>query len=193
MDAQINTAVGEYYLTGVMETASGFKLNSDSTFEFFFSYGALDRYGSGTWKMNNNTITFNSKPYPGHDFKMTSSENTKDNFTTVQIDASNANFFRFVYCLLKTKEGDSLLNANSDGIITLPGRNYDSLHLLFYLAPERTTTIPINNKEKNNFTFTFEPWIVEVFFKDFVLNFKDDHLEGKHPLLEKELYIYKKN
>ena len=46
LNAQKNIT-GEYYLQGVIETASGFKLNDDSTFEFFFSYGALDRYGSG--------------------------------------------------------------------------------------------------------------------------------------------------
>ena len=28
---------GQYYLEGVRETASGFKLNEDSSFEFFFS------------------------------------------------------------------------------------------------------------------------------------------------------------
>ena len=41
-----NSLAGEYYLKAVMETASGFNPHSDSTFEFFFSYGALDRYGS---------------------------------------------------------------------------------------------------------------------------------------------------
>ncbi len=41
---------GIYYLENVMETASGFKLNEDNTFEFFFSQGALDRTGSGTWQ-----------------------------------------------------------------------------------------------------------------------------------------------
>ena len=58
MEAQqkTNTAIGEYYLSGVMETASGFKLNPDSTFQFFFSYGALDRSGSGTWKQEGNNI-----------------------------------------------------------------------------------------------------------------------------------------
>ena len=57
-----NTIVGEYYLTGFMETASGFKLNTDSTFDFFFSYGALDRSGKGTWKQEGNKVIFNSKP-----------------------------------------------------------------------------------------------------------------------------------
>jgi hypothetical protein len=31
-----SSPVGEYYLRGVMETACGFKLNEDSTFQFFF-------------------------------------------------------------------------------------------------------------------------------------------------------------
>ena len=38
MDAQSNSLVGEYSLVGVMETASGFRLNPDSTFDFYFSY-----------------------------------------------------------------------------------------------------------------------------------------------------------
>lgn len=44
------TFVGDYYLTGVMETGCGIKLNQDNTFEFFYSYGALDRHGYGSWK-----------------------------------------------------------------------------------------------------------------------------------------------
>ncbi|MBK7389870.1 MAG: hypothetical protein IPI23_12625 [Bacteroidetes bacterium] len=51
---------GIYYLENVMETASGFKLNEDNTFEFFFSPGALDRTGSGTWQQNGDQIIFNS-------------------------------------------------------------------------------------------------------------------------------------
>src|SRR5438477_12312076 len=68
--AQTNDLTGVYNLRGVMEMASGFKLNKDSSFEFYFSYGALDRYGSGKWSLINNKIVFNSKPYPGNDFKM---------------------------------------------------------------------------------------------------------------------------
>ena len=38
MQAQTKTdsPAGEYYLRGVMETAAGFKLNEDHTFNFFF-------------------------------------------------------------------------------------------------------------------------------------------------------------
>ena len=67
MEAQkiTDTIIGEYYLKGVRETASGFKLNADSTFEFFFSYGALDRMGSGTWQKQGDQIIFSSAKTKG--------------------------------------------------------------------------------------------------------------------------------
>jgi hypothetical protein len=34
---------GQYYLEGVREVGSGFHFNSNKTFDFFFSYGAIDR------------------------------------------------------------------------------------------------------------------------------------------------------
>ena len=51
---------GEYFLQGVREMASGFLLKEDNTFQFFFSYGALDRHGSGRWEAKNDVLFFNS-------------------------------------------------------------------------------------------------------------------------------------
>lgn len=52
---------GDYYLTGVMETGCGIKLNPDNTFEFFYSYGVLDRHGYGSWKkLAENEIELNT-------------------------------------------------------------------------------------------------------------------------------------
>jgi hypothetical protein len=42
---------GEYQLDGVMETGSGLLLRGDCSFEWFFSYGALDLAGKGRWKL----------------------------------------------------------------------------------------------------------------------------------------------
>ena len=52
---------GMYYLQEVKETASGFKLEKDGTFKFFFSYGALDRYGSGNWTMQDDQVVLQSR------------------------------------------------------------------------------------------------------------------------------------
>jgi hypothetical protein len=47
---------GEYHLDGVMETGSGLLLRADGSFEWFFSYGALDLGAKGRWTPNGNGI-----------------------------------------------------------------------------------------------------------------------------------------
>jgi hypothetical protein len=191
--AQNNNIAGVYNLRDVMEMASGFKLNKDSTFEFYFSYGALDRYGSGKWSIINNNIVFNSKPYPGKDFKMVSSGHTDNNSITITIQDKNTMLLPFVYAFTGTlKEGEYPAKADSHGMIKLPGSNADTLHLFFELVPERVSSFPINTKTRNNFVFTFEPWAVEVFFKDFVLTIDGNDLKGKHPIINKEDCLYEK-
>ena len=58
MNEKAGAQAGEYYLRGVTEVGSGFLLKPDSTFQFFFSYGALDRQGSGTWRIKEKEIVF---------------------------------------------------------------------------------------------------------------------------------------
>ena len=104
-------------LKGIMEVASGFELKEDSTFEFYFAYGALDRTGSGKWSIENNNIILNSKPYPGEDFKMVSKLSTKNNYTTIKIEDTNKNLYTLVYCLARRPNGDTIINADENGII----------------------------------------------------------------------------
>ena len=193
MMAQTNNITGVYNLRGVMEMASGFKLNNDSSFEFYFSYGALDRYGSGKWSLINNKIAFNSKPYPGKDFKMIDSGHLNNNFITITIQDKNTMLLPFVYAFTgELKEGEYPTKADSHGMIKLSGSNADTLYLLFELVPERVSSFAIDTKTRNNFVFTFEPWAVEVFFKDFELTIDGNDLTGKHPIINKEDCLYEK-
>ncbi|HRH60997.1 MAG TPA: hypothetical protein PL045_10535 [Chitinophagaceae bacterium] len=192
MQAQSSIS-GEYYLRGVMETASGFKLNDDSTFQFFFSYGALDRYGQGTWAVHDGKIIFNSKPYPGKDFKLVSSAADKNDFTTVIIQSPNKMIFNYVHCLVFTNGQAEIYDADSDGIIQLPGRNADSIHIVSELSSERMSDFAIDNTAHNVFTFSIEQWIAEVFFNNFSLAIHENELTGKHPLLKDGEYVYEKN
>lgn len=189
LNAQNNLIAGEYSLTGVMETASGIQLHTDSTFAFYFSYGALDRYGSGKWRVHGDNIVLNSRPYPGKDFKIVDSASIKNDFTTIKIEDPNTNLYRLVYCLVKRPGGDTLLNADDKGIIIVPFA-IDTIHLLCELCGERMTSFAINPQKENSYTFHFEPWIPEVFFKSFALRFAGDHLQGRHPLLDDKDYDF---
>lgn len=180
---------GTYSLRGVMEIASGLQLKEDSTFQFYFSYGALDRYGSGHWSVKDGYVILNSKPYPGKDFRMIKSFLGQNNFTTIKIEHQNTNLYQLVYCKVKTPEGDSLVNADADGIIVVKNV-MDTIHLLCELCPERISSFPVADKKINNYVLNFEPWIAEVYFKSFRLRYDGDHLEGRHPLLDNKEYSF---
>ena len=99
----------------------------------------------------------------------------------------------YVYAFTNTlKDGEYPVKADSHGMIKLPSSDADTLHLLFEFTPERISSFAVKTKTQNNFSFAFEPWIVEVFFKDFELTIKEGRLEGKHPLLNKDDCVYTK-
>lgn len=194
MNAQQNDNIaGEYYLRGVMETASGFKINTDSTFEFFFSYGALDRSGSGTWKKEGSKITFNSAPAPGQNFALTKSTSTNDDFITIKISDPNTIFLSGIYAIIKSGDKKQEAMSNKEGIIRFPKMKADSICLLFEFVPERTAVFAISNPSDNHFEFRFEPWVMEVFFKNFTLEIESGGLKGGHPLLKEGIYHFNRN
>jgi hypothetical protein len=189
-----DSIAGEYYLHGVMETTSGFQLNADSTFQFFFSYGALDRSGKGKWSLkDDSTIIFNSKKRPPLDFKLEKHEQRKDDFITVQITDNNTNLLRYVAGFIKTKTGGEEFEMSSDGVAQIKIQPIDSIALIFTICPDRYSLFPVADKNDNYFSFQFEQWITDVFFENFTLNFKNNILTGKHPLLEGNNFSYEKD
>ena len=193
-EAQAQDSIpGEYYLRGVMETASGFQINADSTFQFFFSYGALDRYGKGKWMMkDDSTIIFNSEKRPPLDFRLVKHEQRESDFVTVQITDANKNLLRYVAGAIETSAGTEEIQTNNEGIAQIKFQPVDSIALIFTICPDRYSVFPVTDKNDNYFSFQFEPWIAEVFFENFVLNFKNNMLSGKHPLMDGDSFSYEK-
>lgn len=187
-----STIPGEYYLRGVTEVGSGFLIKPDSTFEFFFSYGALDRMGSGKWMVKGNEIILNSKPSPLHDFALINSKVVADDFITIKITDNNELLQRYVYA--KLKFADTVMEDMTDqkGEIKFPRKTMENLSLQFQFCPEKTSVFALN-KEHNYFEFRFEPWIVEYFFDNFHLMTDGKDLKGKHPLLDEKEYRFVKS
>lgn len=194
MDAQQTTSLtGEYYLSSVMETASGFKLNPDSTFQFFFSYGALDRYGEGNWLVKGNKIFFNSRQRQEQDFGLNNSSQMNNDSIQIRITDKNELLLKHVHCTLKS--GDIVIREVTDrsGIAKFPKLPIDSISLVFEFCPEKTSVFVPKSSKDNYFEFRLEPWIAEYSFKDFSLNIGDKTLEGIHPLLDGKKYVFRKN
>lgn len=188
-NAQKNIA-GEYYLHGVMEVASGIKLNADSSFEFYFSYGALDRYGKGAWSFKNDSVVLKSAPMPGKDFNLANSVASTEKFSTIKIEDANTDLYQMIYCLAKSPTQDSVIPFDGNGIINLPFAA-DSIIFLSDLCSERFSAFQLD-KSPMVYTFNIQPWILEVFFNETAFHFTDDYLEGKHPLLDDKIYRFEK-
>ena len=188
-----NKLAGEYYLQDVIETASGFKLNPDSAFEFFFIYGALDQSGSGTRTVQHNNILLNSKPRPGKDFALVRSKKTNDDSLVIKIVEANTFFLSHVYCLLSSGDKNPEQLSNKQGLINFPKQAANTIMLPFEFCPERTSLFQASDPTDNYFEFRFEPWILEVFFADFKLEINKDELKGPHPLLTGPSYRFVKN
>jgi len=186
-----SSIAGEYYLRGVMETASGFLLKPDSTFEFFFSYGALDREGSGKWTIKGSEIILDSRPRPLHDFALIGSKKVDEDSITIKIIDDNPLLVRYVYGKLVFVNAHMEAMSNEKGEIKFPAKEIKNLSMVFEFCPEKVSLFEID-KNHNYFEFRFEPWITEFFFNDFHLKLDGKDLKGKHPLLDEKEYRFEK-
>ncbi|MGZ8511170.1 MAG: hypothetical protein ACXWWA_12365 [Chitinophagaceae bacterium] len=187
-----NGPEGEYYLHGVPEMATGFKLDEENSFDFFLIYGALDRYASGKWKEEKGQVTFQSKPWSGNDFALLKSKTVGDDSITIRITDNNENVLRYVAGSLNKGEDGSWQRADEKGFIRFPKQAITAISLISEFSPERFSAFTPENALHNYFEFRFEPWLAEVFFNDFRLAITNDGLKGKHPMLTGDDFLYKK-
>jgi hypothetical protein len=195
MNAQpkITSPAGEYLLEGIRETASGFQLKNDSTFQFFFSYGALDRFGEGRWKKQNDSIVFESKPKPMHDFKLVNSAAGPGGRINITLKDMNPMLLQNVYCRIKGGGREQEGMTDKEGVIQFSAQTVDTIEILFEFTPEKSSVFGIAEKNHRSFEFAPEPWLMEVFFHNFQLELTKNGLNGGHPLSDKTDFKYRKN
>jgi len=188
------TIAGEYELRGVMEMASGLLLKPDSTFEFFFSYGAMDRGGSGKWVWNEkkNTVILNTPDRHQSDYALVQSRKDTGKLTTFRITDPNQFLLRYTQFRVYTANGIIEGETDEKGYFSMPQQPVMKIELLLQLCPERFSTITITDSALTYFEFRFEPWVTDVYFNNVVLHLKEYGFEGGHPLLEGDQYDWNK-
>lgn len=190
-----STIAGEYELRGVMETASGLLLKPDGTFEFFFSYGAVDRGGSGKWEWNekSNVIILNTTDRHDADYALVQSRKDTGKLTIMRVTDPNQMLLRYTQFRVHTANGIIEGETDANGYFSMPQQPVKKIELLFQLCPERFSTIPIADNALTYFEFRFEPWIADVYFNNVVMKQTEDGLEGGHPLLIGNQYKWHKH
>ncbi len=175
-----------------METASGFKLDTDSTFEFFFSQGALDRTGKGSWKQNGEMVTFQSPGSQGPGFILQKNSKEKHAKTVVIIKESNSMLLSFIYVRLYEDDNSEFMKMGIDGRMEFDSDKFTKIEFLFELCPERIYSFEKTKAEGNHFEFSIDPAIMDVYFDNLTYKIDGDYLKGKHPLLRGEEFSFLK-
>jgi hypothetical protein len=111
---------------------------------------------------------------------------------TIKLKEKNTALLRHFYCKItgggKVQEG----MTNEEGLISFKPQTIDTLELAFEFCPEKKSVFSFHDKIHNNFTFSIEPWLMEVFFQNFYLHVTGNGMEGPHPLSDKTSSRYEK-
>jgi hypothetical protein len=183
VDAQ--SIPGEYILEDSHEVASVFELRSDSTFSFYFAYGASERYAEGIWVAVENDIVLNSPVPEKPDFILMSSEAKKGvKKFTVRIVDVNEMILPYVIVTLKSGKETKFAKAGHDGVAEFGLMNPDTVYLQHEIWQNEPVKIIVTDKKINYYEFSINPDIIKVRIKDMKFNLTGNDLTGPHPLLD---------
>lgn len=181
---QADSFSGIFYLEGVHEVASGFRFKADSTFEFFFTYGALDRFGQGSFERHGDSLLLHSTPKPERDFILTTQRNTGEPALVLRVTDPNPMVLPYIYAQVQTAKGMLEGKCNQEGYIRFDKAVPQRISLIHEFWPDRFSIFEIAPSDNNWFEFSIDPHIVEIDFNGLVLHLEQDALSGPHPLLK---------
>lgn len=166
---------GNYSLQGIHDMAAGFEFNADSSFRFFYAYGAVDRTAEGTYSVAGNKIILKSKKEPGKDFTVTKQ---LDDTTGYIIKVNNPNQYlaRHVRCVVLNGEKQEVFFADDDGVIHINMTAAEKIYLQHELYPDILTMIKDEKNKNHYFEVQLNPSLEQVSFKGIDLTINDDTL-----------------
>ncbi|CAN5593411.1 hypothetical protein BH11BAC2_BH11BAC2_15390 [soil metagenome] len=163
---------GEFYFQR-MEMVAGFNFTADGKFQFFYSYGAVDRNASGSYSIEGDLIKLKSDKEPGKDFTITQQSKKGHGYTLVFEDP-NKYFLSNIRCLFYTDGKPEEVLSNSDGEVHVEFAHCDSIYIQHGLYPDIFTLIKDEKNQNNFFRISLNRTLEQVSFKGIDLKIQDD-------------------
>lgn len=163
---------GEYIFSR-QEMVAGFNFLPDGKFEFFFSYGAVDRTATGTFTEEANVLKLKSDKAGGRDFNVTSQSKSGNGYTITFQDA-NKYLLANIRCMFFIGDKKYDEYTNQDGEVKVDFPHCDKIYVQHDLFPDIVTILKDENNSNNNFTLTLNPSLSQVSFKFIDFKIEDD-------------------
>ena len=165
---------GEYSLHK-HEMASAFRFTKDGKFEFYFTYGAVDRAATGTYTVEGDTLKLKSDKEPGKDFPITA-QSKKGKGYTIQVNDPNAYLLKYVRCMYFIGDKQNETESDDKGMIHIDAEHCDKIYLQHELFPDIISLIKDENNSNNYFEVSLSPSLGNVSFKGIDFAIKGDEL-----------------
>lgn len=164
------TLQGEYYLH-IHEMGSAFNFTKDGTFEFYFSYGAIDRTANGTYSIERDTLKLHSDKEPCKDFPITK-QDKKGKGYTIKVSDPNTYLLKYIKCMYFVGDVEKEVRTDDQGMVHIDEPHCDKIYLQHELFPDVASLIKDTDNENTNFEVTLSPSLVNVSFKgiDFIID-----------------------
>ena len=163
---------GEYYFRK-MEMASGFNFRADGKFEFFFSYGAVDRSATGTFSVEGDTLKLKSDKQPGKDFTVTSQSKQAKGYSLKCNDA-NKYLLQNILCVFLADGQKQEAYTDSNGEVNIDLAHCDTIYVQHTLFPDIVTLVKDKTNDNNRFTLSLNPSLEQVSFKGIDFKIEND-------------------
>lgn len=165
---------GVYYFRK-QELVAGFNFLPDGKFEFFFSYGAVDRTANGTFLVVGDTVKLKSDKAGGKDFNVTRQTKVGTGYT-LQFQHSNKYLLQNIVCTFVVNGKEQQHTTDSGGRVKVNLPHCDKIYVHHALYPDISTLVKNEKNINNNFVLTLNPSLEQVSFKWLDLVIKDGKL-----------------
>ena len=163
---------GEYYFRQT-EMVAGFKFSADGKFQFFFSYGAVDRSATGTFSVEGNLVKLKSDKEPGKDFIVNREFRQGEGYHLVFQDV-NSMIVQNIRCFVLMGEKREETVTDSEGHIHLDIAHCDSIFVQHLLFPDIVTLVKSPDNKNNHFELSLKPSLEQLSFKGIDFTIEED-------------------
>jgi hypothetical protein len=157
------------------EMVASFRFGKNGRFDFFYSYGAVDRVAQGEFYLEGSNIQLKSTKEPGKDFTILKQEKKGTGFT-VKVNEPNAYLAKYVLGIYFSGDQQQAAVCNESQEIIIPDTACTKIYLQHQLFPDILTLIKDEQTDANYFEVTLNPSLQQVSFKGIDLVVEEDGL-----------------
>ena len=154
---------GEYAFRKT-EMVAGFNFWAAGTFQFFFSYGAVDRTAAGTFTVEGKTIKLKSNKEGGKDFTVTAQSKEATGYT-LSFNHPNKYLLKNILCVFFVNGKEEQAVTDENGKVHVDLAHCDSIYAQHLLFKDILTLVKDANNENNRFTLALNPSLEQLSFK----------------------------